>query len=54
MTNASFLDKNKNHKSAKKKRQSLANMNIGSPLRPVRKRQHKVSHELLSDWSHAS
>ena len=54
MTNASVLNQNKNHKSAKKKRQSLATVNIGSPLKPVRKHQQKQSYEVLSDWAHAS
>lgn len=54
MTNTSVLSKNKNHKSAKKKQQSLANMSVGSPLRPVRKRQQKQNHESLSDWAHSS
>ena len=54
MTNTSVINKNKNHKSAKKKQRSLASMNIGSPLKPVRKRQQKPHSELLSDWAHAS
>jgi hypothetical protein len=45
---------NKTNKSTKKKQQSPASVNIGSPLRPIRKQQNTSHHEVLSDWSHAS
>jgi hypothetical protein len=36
------------------KKQSFRNVNIGTPLKPVRQRQKKQEYEALSDWSHAS
>ncbi|WP_159460575.1 hypothetical protein [Calothrix rhizosoleniae] len=54
MSKTSVLNKNKNHKSMKNKQRPLASVNIGSPLKPVRKRQEKTNSEVLTDWAHAS
>lgn len=37
-----------------RKKQSFRNVDIGTPLKPVRQRQKKQEYETLSDWSHAS
>ena len=52
MTNTSVINKSKKY--TKKKQRSPANFNIGSPLKPIRKKQHKLNHEVLTDWAHAS
>ena len=52
MTNTSVINKGK--KSTKKKQKSLTNLNIGSPLKSISNKQHKLHHEVLSDWAHAS
>ncbi|CDN09846.1 hypothetical protein RintRC_6856 [Richelia intracellularis] len=52
MTNTSVSNKGK--KSTKKKHKSPTNLNIGSPLKSISKKQHKLHHEVLSDWAHAS
>ncbi|NWF60876.1 MAG: hypothetical protein HXY43_16860 [Fischerella sp.] len=45
---------NQERKSTKKKN-SFRNVDIGTPLKPVRQRQPKKQEcEVLSDWSHAS
>ena len=41
-------------KSSKKRQKSFAGTNIGSPRRPISKRQPKCQYESLSDWENAS
>ena len=41
-------------KSSKKKNKSFASANIGSPQRPISKRQPQRQYESLSDWENAS
>ncbi|WP_179198286.1 hypothetical protein [Nostoc sp. T09] len=54
MTNTPTSSKTQENRSAKKKQQSFPKTDIGSPKVPIRKKQTKQEHELLSDWEHAS
>ncbi|MFB2769370.1 hypothetical protein ACE1AT_08770 [Pelatocladus sp. BLCC-F211] len=45
---------NKKAPKSTKRKQSFRNVDIGTPLKPVRQRQKKQEYEALSDWSHAS
>jgi hypothetical protein len=53
MTNTPTTTKTQENRSAKKK-QSFPKTDIGTPKVPIRKKQTKQEHELLSDWEHAS
>ncbi|WP_191761154.1 hypothetical protein [Komarekiella delphini-convector] len=54
MTSTQIRTNTKENKSANKK-QSFADVDVGSPKVPLRKRNKtKQEHELLSDWEHAS
>ncbi len=55
MTSTQINSKAKENKSAKKKQQSFAGVDVGSPQVPLRKRNKtRQEHELLNDWEHAS
>ncbi|MDJ0737180.1 MAG: hypothetical protein QNJ47_24455 [Nostocaceae cyanobacterium] len=54
MTTTATKSNKQQRKSAKKRQHSPLRMNIGTPMVPVRKRQKKQNHEVLSDWAHAS
>lgn len=54
MTNTPTGSKTQENRSAKKKQQSFPKTDIGSPKVPIRKKQTKQEHEVLSDWEHAS
>ncbi|MDM9382726.1 hypothetical protein QUB80_18700 [Chlorogloeopsis sp. ULAP01] len=51
---ATQIDLNKQERKTTKKKQAYRNMDIGTPLRPVRQRPKQQEHEVLNDWSHAS
>jgi hypothetical protein len=48
------IDLNKQERKYTKKKQSCRNVDIGTPLRPVRQRPKQQEYEVLNDWSHAS